>query len=668
VTPPHQEPRTSPPSGDLPFWARAADVVTIALLFLAVLVTMEGGFVFRPAGLRLSIRSEWRLFMWAGALTVLRHLIVMRPPLHRRIIAGVGAAARAAGPLRDDLVLFGRGRIDQVEPGPGGTRSKITYVLSVVLLYLGLTALMTYPQVHYMNRGLGDLSDSLLSTWRLSWIAHQLTRDPLHLYDANIFFPELRTLAYSDAMLVPSLTVAPLVWMGVHQILAYNVLFLSGFVLSGVAMFMLVQSLTRHESAAIFAGFVFAFLPYRFMHYAHLELQMAYWMPLCLWAFHKTVSGGRLRDGLASGLFLALQTLSSWYYGIFLATYLVPFGAVLLIGSNAGTRRQAVRSLVAGALLAAILVAPFAVPYFRVRESTGERSMFEINFYSATPRNYLDAHSRNALFGPLTAGRGQPERELFQGIAAPLIALVGLWPPLSAARMAYATGLVVAFDVSLGFNGVLYKWLHAYVLPYRGLRVPARMAILVGLSLAVLGGCGVARLCARLGGRRATTAASLALVVLVAVEYRSTLKLEQIWTRPPPVYDWLRTQPPSVVLELPMIYPDIALEPKYMYFSTFHWHKLVNGYSGFSPPSYARLFDLMSTFPNDAALAELDRRGVDFVIAHGAFYTRAAYDDLVSRLDGRRDLSRVGVFRWQGRDTRVYRVLRSEPGLQSSGR
>ena len=41
----------------------------------------------------------------------------------------------------------------------------------------------------------------------------------------------------------------------------------------------------RQVAAALFAGFIFAFLPYRFMHYAHLELQMSQWMPLCLWRF-----------------------------------------------------------------------------------------------------------------------------------------------------------------------------------------------------------------------------------------------------------------------------------------------------------------------------------------------------------------------------------------------
>ena len=114
-------------------------------------------------------------------------------------------------------------------------------------------------------------------------------------------------------------------------------LLLSGFALSGVAMFVLVRSLTRHVGAALFAGFVFAFLPYRFMHYAHLELQMSQWMPLCLWAFHRTMANGRLRDGLLTGLFLALQTLSSLYYGIFFASFLVPVGAAALIGA---ARRQ----------------------------------------------------------------------------------------------------------------------------------------------------------------------------------------------------------------------------------------------------------------------------------------------------------------------------------------
>ena len=223
-------------------------------------------------------------------------------------------------------------------------------------------------------------------------------------------------------------------------------------------------------------------------------------MPLGLAPDHRA---RRLRDGLLTGLFLALQTLSSWYYGIFLATFLVPVDAHAA-GRPTRVRPsvRSVRSLTAGVALAALLVAPFAVPYFEARRTVGERPVSEIAFYSATPQNYLAAHDRNALFGKTTAGWGGQERELFQGIAVPLIALIGLWPPLSRARVAYAIGLAWRSKSRSGVNGVLFPWLHAHVLPYRGLRVPARMAILVGLSLAVLVGYGVARICTRPSGRR----------------------------------------------------------------------------------------------------------------------------------------------------------------------
>jgi hypothetical protein len=461
----------------------------------------------------------------------------------------------------------------------------------------------------------------------------------------------------SDSMIVPALTAAPLVWLGVHQLHAYNLLLLSGFALSGAGMFLLVRSLTRHVGAALLAGFVFAFLPYRFMHYAHLELQMAQWMPLSLWAFHRTAEHGRLRDGLLTGLFVALQTLSSWYYGIFFVTFLAVAGSAVLIGGGRRRMIRALRPLAVGAVLAAILVAPFARPYFEVRRLVGERPISEIQFYSATPQNYLAAHSRNALFGPLTTRWGGQERELFQGVVVPVVALVGLWPPLSAARIGYGAGLAIAFDLSLGFNGLLYPWLHAYVAPFRGLRVPARMAIVVGLSLAILVGYGVARICAQLRGDRTSALALAILFALFWAEYRTTLTLEPIWTRPPEVYDALNTQPTTVLAELPMIAPDIALEPAYMYFSTFRWHRLVNGYSGFSPPEYLQLVGLMGRLPDEPAIAELRRRGVEFVIVHGAFYRPGIYQSLIARLGRSPDLVQVATFQWEKAETRAYRVV-----------
>jgi len=642
-------------SGDLPLWARVADWMVVALIVLGVFVAIEGGFVELIAGVRVSVRSGWRPLGWAVAVLLVRHRLIRRPPIHRHLGATLMTAGRAAGPLRDDLVLLGR-TADRPRRTP-----RWMYAVAVIAFYAALTALMTYPQVREIDRSVSeDIGDPLLSTWRLAWTAHQLPRDPLHLFDANIFHPERGTLAFSDAMLVPSLTIAPLVWMGVHPLLAYNLLLLSGFALSGAAMFVLVRYFTHHTGAALLAGFVFAFLPYRFMHYAHLELQMAQWMPLALWAFHRTVQNGRWRDGLLTGLFIALQTLSSWYYGIFFVTFLAVVGTVTLLGAERSRLVRAVPPLAAGAALAAILTLPFTIPYFHARRAVGERPVSEIEFYSATPQNYLAAHPWNGMFGSFTSSLGGQERELFQGFMVPLIALIGLWPPLSTVRIAYALGLIVAFEASLGYNGAIYPVLHDWVLPYRGLRVPARMAILVGLGLAILVGFGAARMATAVGRRLPAARVLVILGVLFFLEYRSTIAVRRVWTRPPPVYEALRRDTPSVLFELPLVVPDTAFEPIYMYFSTFHWQKLINGYSGFAPPSYSKLVDMIAAGPpDDVTMKELRRRGTDYVVVHGAFFQdREAWKKMVAALDQRADLDLVHVSRWLGHQTLVYRVSR----------
>ena len=42
-----------------------------------------------------------------------------------------------------------------------------------------------------------DNGDTVLNEWTLAWVAHQAWRDPLHLFYANIFYPERLTLAFS---------------------------------------------------------------------------------------------------------------------------------------------------------------------------------------------------------------------------------------------------------------------------------------------------------------------------------------------------------------------------------------------------------------------------------------------------------------------------------------
>ena len=84
----------------------------------------------------------------------------------------------------------------------------------------------------------------------------------------------------------------------------------------------------------------------------------------------------------------------------------------------------------------------------------------------------------------------------------------------------------------------------------------------------------------------------------------------------------------------------------------------MNGYSGFSPRWYPDLINLMADFPNDETVEDLRRRGVDYIVVHGAFYSPKDYQVLVARMDERQDLHLDVVTRWQLKETRLYRLVK----------
>ena len=109
--------------------------------------------------------------------------------------------------------------------------------------FAALGAVLLHTQLAQM-RSVPDLGDPLFSMWRMGWVFHQLGGDPRPLFDANIFHPEPLTLTYSDSMLLPALMGAPLLAAGLHPVVAYNVLFLSGFLLSALTTYVLIVALT----------------------------------------------------------------------------------------------------------------------------------------------------------------------------------------------------------------------------------------------------------------------------------------------------------------------------------------------------------------------------------------------------------------------------------------
>ena len=525
--------------------------------------------------------------------------------------------------------------------------------LAALLLFTVLTVMMTWPQARYLGTHVVDADDPLLSTWRISWIAHVLPTSPLELMNGN-----MRTLAYTDAVLIQGLAAAPLLWSGVPPIATYNLLLLASVAVSGWTMFLYARHLTGSASSAVLAGMVFAFVPFRFDHLHHLELQATMFLPLALlWADRALETGSR-RDVWLAIAALVAQVYCGIYYAVFLVTALLVFIPFRWRSVPAPWRAGLMRAGLSASLVAVLIVVPYLSIYLLNRSSLGDRTSADILTYSATLANYLSTPYGNLVHGDWSGPLGQNERRLFPGFVALAIAVAG-FAGLERRRLTLIVTGLIGFIISLGLNTPIYAAIGKVLFIYHGLRAPARASILVFLALAGLVAYGWSRL-EPLFKRWAPVATMVAAVALLG-EY---VTVQSHWYVPgpsPEVSRWLARQPRAVVLELPLTTSDrLDLVPDgvYMFRSIEHWQPILNGYSGFFPASYLELTERMRTFPDEASIAYLKQRQVDLVVIHGGLFTPDNFGRITSVLLGRSDFEVKAQFEEPRGPDMVFRLLR----------
>jgi hypothetical protein len=523
--------------------------------------------------------------------------------------------------------------------------------LASVALAFAIVIVMWDTVAHLQS--VPDYGDPLFSIWRMGWVTHQLLTDPAHLFDANIFYPERLTLTLSDPIILPALMQAPLIAAGVPLVVAYNIIFLSSLWISGIATYLLVERLTGSARAAFVAGLIYACYSYRMDHLSHLELQVTQWMPLGLLALHLFVVTGRWPYAFGLAFAGVAQLYSSMYYAVFFLIYATAIGVGLLI-----VHRPPVRKLVlpaaAAALAATLAVVPLARAFVAVQPLKGDRRVEEVKHYSARLSDYMRAPRSSVAWGKRTVWP-EPERALFPGAAPPSLAVIGVIPPLSGVGLVYVAGLILSVDGSRGFNGVVYPYLHRWLAPVRGLRVPARFGALVGLSLAILAGFGARRVLRWCGSGWRLEVAFLALTVGVMIDARPDFRVRPVWTEPPAIYDHLKGRRDVVLAELPVT-ETVHLNTPYMYFSLWHWTPMVNGYSGFFPPSYEKLAPELIAFPRGNTADALRRRGVTHVTVNcGLGYPNCG--ETVRLMSQSKDLRLIADTLWQGEPVQLYELI-----------
>lgn len=530
----------------------------------------------------------------------------------------------------------------------------------ILAVYLLLSLVLTYPLLFHLAEAVpSDIGDPLLNTWILAWVDHALLADPLNLFNANIFYPLPGVLAYSEHLLSTALLILPVQLISGEPLLAYNLSLLASFPLAGLGMYLLALRWTGRRDAAFLAGLIFAFNPYRFAAIAHLQLLTFQWLPFTLLSLDLTLRPSAppalQRSSEASPprpptpgpwplfftLFLTLQLLASWYLAVYTMLILGLFAFLLLPVRRAW---PALSQLGLVGALCALLILPIAWPYLALAgELQAARPLAMALSLAAAPADYAAAAPFNQLFGPLTAAqRARPgfveENTLFPGLVAVLLGLAGGWTlgvrgrgsggREREGRVVAALVLVLGFSLALTLPGP-YRLLAAVLPASTIVRVPARWVIPALFALAGLAAFGYAWIWGQLGkdqkgdrrkrGRTAGDKKTL-LAARFFVAFLALLLLAESLSAPLPLagvtnqaglnpaYRWLAAQPgPPALVELPLHsapapeYPEV----KRLYASTLGWWKLVNGYSGYTPPRQPELARLLAGFPDGRAVTAL---------------------------------------------------------------
>jgi hypothetical protein len=531
--------------------------------------------------------------------------------------------------------------------------------LSLLLLFAGLATLHTWPMATdpaHLTRL--DNDDTAFNAWVVAWVAHQIVRDPLRLFDAPIFYPAERALAFSEHMLVPGSIGAPLFWLGAPVMLVYNVLVWLGFALSGYAMALLIRSWTSSTSAAIVAGCLYAFNAHLLTRYSHLQALHLQFFPLALYALDRVLRGEHLRMAALLAAAFVVQALCSNYTMVMTAAALAVAAAVR--PELWHRDRRLWTTLVLTGAAAALLLTPFLWPYYRVREEQGlVRTIDDVRIYSAGWRDYLATAGR--LHYSWWSHRFYPgSTVLFPGVAGTLLSAAAIVTGVAwkdpRARMALAFGAAgVLLSLGTGLPG--YEWMQRHVPLLQGIRAVARWGLLALIAVAVLSGFTVAQLARRWGDRHWWPVFAAALVAAVTVEALRVPLTLQRFDGVADVHARIAHENVNALLVFPLYGGNqFNLNARYLLDQTRHWKPMLNAYSSFAPPIFFDLAAQLQAFPAPQTIELLRSHGFSHVLLHRAplerDYGAAAIDRLRTRPDLQLVFEQDGVILYRVRERR----------------
>ncbi|MCA9062236.1 MAG: hypothetical protein KDA96_04235 [Planctomycetaceae bacterium] len=446
------------------------------------------------------------------------------------------------------------------------------------------------------------------NAWTIWWNTDQLQHGFREYWHAPIFAPERGTFAFSEPQPI-TMILAPLMWLTGSPALTYKVYVLLSLVMNGVLAVCLSRRLQARLVPAVLTGFCVVLLPIVHQQIDVMQL-IPVWTIIWMWlAFDRLCIRPGAAAAVQAGVAFGLMFWTSVHHALF-ASVLLCGPVVFLIRNVRNSRFWLSAGLALG--IAAMLILPLLIPMKRfLHQHDFERSDELIQALSAKPMDYLNA-PRNSLLPGLHPE--ESSRALFPGWTKLSLALMGILTGILRTRtrrlslFLLVTG-ALAFALSLGVYleaGTWNVWkILAENVPGLGhVRSVFRFAYFCQLPIVLLGAVALSRLwlIAHRFQHRILRAGAMLLVAGIGILAGCETPPARFVLVGVPTFqenaDWLtflryRVRQDESILCLPfadgLSVRELDATTRWMYLQTAHGRRMLNGYSGFFPPSWFAL-------------------------------------------------------------------------------
>ena len=468
----------------------------------------------------------------------------------------------------------------------------------------------------------------------MAWISHALTTDPKNLFNANIFYPNQRTLAFHNHNFTNAVIALPFNAVLKNPVLAYNFVVFFSYISAAFGMYLLTRYFINDKLICFASGLMFIFTWLNYYYIQGIEVIATEWIPLTYLYAYKFFETKKVKHIFLFLIFFLLAALTSWYFAVNLV-YSLPLLIIIQIiykKKETLTSRNIFLFLVV-AILAAAIIYPFLLPYLENRHEfpdfrrTKENTLMEATYldYYLLPVDKMKYVQYVLCFYVLITlirkkENSESEKKLklakiFFLILAFLSFLLSLGPKLK------AFGKVR--DIPLP-----YTLLFDYIPGFEVTRNPRRFEVLLNLSLSFIACFALWYIIKMIKGDSVKKAVKIAFILIPLLNYSAIANFSNMLVYCPRgneihnIYKWLTSLNEDVSIyqtsynkDEGFIKPGNSLrEAVYTYYSTYHWKKTVNGIGPWIPPSFKKLIQMKDQLPSKKFVDELKTLGTNYII------------------------------------------------------